>query len=74
MYFMISLSLTIRFISDIMSELTHTSQNHVNIQPSSRYGHPYSLCGSTSRSCNLNCSHSVLKRCDHLQSHESQTL
>lgn len=72
---MISLSLIMRLISAIMSELTHTARDCQRPEPSKvvvRESH--SLCESASRFGSSSCSHSGRLLSGHRQLHGSRTL
>jgi hypothetical protein len=71
-YLSISLSLTMRLISDTKASLTHTA--HISTIKGCSVVHPYSLFGSGNRCGSWSCSHIGRKRCVHLRAHESRTL
>ena len=73
-YFIISLSLMIRLISEITSELTHTAHIRVGNPKPSTSMETYFLCGSRSHYGSLNCSHSALMHFGRLQENGSRIL
>lgn len=74
-YFMISLSLMMRLISAIMSELTHTAHGSQRPGPGiSNIKVTHSLCGSASRSGSSSCWHIGRLLSDRLQRRGSRTL
>jgi hypothetical protein len=71
-YFRISLSLMMRLISSIMSELTHTGI--LSDMPTVGYHLTYSLCGSMSRCGSWSCWHNAPKQSGHHPGRGNQTL